>query len=157
VATAVFSAVSCTAVRSAGFKGVCGFQAVKMYVGAFHAGRRGFASRLPLHPHEFGVCARLTLPSGAVTGRTFHLDLCLHSPMICRFLPSDRCLLPAGRVMCCRAHRFTAETVEQLPPYVLRHTFAATCRRLLDALFALIRSYPTISPGVELRGQVNLP
>ena len=48
MATAVFPAVYCTAVRSAGLKGIRCFQAVKMYVPAFQAGCRGFESRLPL-------------------------------------------------------------------------------------------------------------
>jgi hypothetical protein len=63
-ATAAFSAVSCTAVRSAGFKGIHCFQAVKMSVPAFQAGCRGFESRLPLHPP--------------------------HSPMNSRFVPRTR-------------------------------------------------------------------
>jgi hypothetical protein len=37
-----------------------------------------------------------------VTSRPFPLDLCLHSLMMCRLLPSDRCLLPASRVSCYR-------------------------------------------------------
>src|SRR5258707_1411311 len=59
LATAVFPAVYCTGVRSAGLKGLYCFQAVKMQVSAFQAGCRGFESRLPLHAEFFQVCALL--------------------------------------------------------------------------------------------------
>src|SRR5258708_14670373 len=55
LATAVFSAVYCTVVRSAELNGIHCFQAVKMSVYAFQAGCRGFESRLPLHAEFFGV------------------------------------------------------------------------------------------------------
>ena len=71
--------------------------------GTFQAGRRGFESRLPLQSHEFRGCAYLTLSSGKVTDHPFHLDLSLHHPMICRFLPGDQCILPEGRVLCYRS------------------------------------------------------